>query len=80
MRSLLLLLALSLSSAGGATTLPRPALLVIDVQNDFITGSLAVAGAEDIVQPISDLVKDDIWAKVGHDVTQDKDPYCHLCP
>merc|ERR1719187_631210 len=75
-RPSLLLLALfhllSLSQAGAT----RPALLVIDVQNDFISGSLAVAGAEDIVQPISDLAKDDIWAKVVF--SQDWHPTDHI--
>lgn len=32
------------------------ALFVIDMQNDFVTGSLAVSGALDLIQPIKDKI------------------------
>lgn len=33
------------------------ALIVVDVQNDFITGTMAVAGASDIIKPINEFAK-----------------------
>ena len=39
---------------------PRRTLLVIDMQNDFITGSLAVDDAEEIATPIAELTKKDV--------------------
>ena len=43
------------------------AFLVIDMQNDFISGSLPVPGAEDIIDMVEDLAKMDIWYQVwGH--------------
>jgi nicotinamidase/pyrazinamidase len=36
---------------------PRKALLVIDMQNDFITGALAVPGAVNLIKPIADYVR-----------------------
>ena len=46
---------------------PRRTLLVIDMQNDFISGSLPVPGAEDIIDMVEDLAKMDIWYQVwGH--------------
>ena len=43
---------------------PRRTLLVIDMQNDFINGSLPVAGAEDIIDMVEALTKMDIWYQV----------------
>ena len=43
---------------------PRRTLLVIDMQNDFISGSLPVTGAEDIIDMVEDLTKMDIWYQV----------------
>ena len=43
---------------------PRRTLLVIDMQNDFISGSLPVTGAEDIIDMVEDLTKLDIWYQV----------------
>ena len=43
---------------------PRRTLLVIDMQNDFINGSLPVAGAEDIIDMVEALTKMDIWCQV----------------
>jgi len=41
---------------------PRRSLLVIDLQNDFITGSLAIAGAQEIITPIQHLVdQHELW-------------------
>ena len=36
----------------------------IYVQNDFVSGSLAVPGAEDILDMVEDLSKLDIWYQV----------------
>ncbi|WFF37977.1 nicotinamidase [Moraxella nasibovis] len=35
----------------------KTALIVVDVQNDFITGTMAVAGASDIIKPINEFAK-----------------------
>ena len=43
---------------------PRRTLLVIDMQNDFIFGSLPVPGAQDIINKVEDLTKLDIWHQV----------------
>ena len=43
---------------------PRRTLLVIDMQNDFIDGSLAVPGAEEILDKVEDLTNLDIWYQV----------------
>ena len=44
------------------------------MQNDFISGSLPVTGAEDIIDMVEDLTKMDIWYQVHiydpwHDTT-----------
>ena len=44
---------------------PRRTLLVIDMQNDFITGSLPVPGAAEIIEDVESLTKLDIWYQVG---------------
>ena len=44
---------------------PRRTLLVIDMQNDFIDGSLAVPGAEEILDKVEDLTNLDIWYQVS---------------
>ena len=36
----------------------------IYIQNDFVSGSLAVPGAEDILDMVEDLSKLDIWYQV----------------
>lgn len=36
---------------------PKRALIVVDVQNDFITGSLAVKDAHSIIKPINELIR-----------------------
>lgn len=33
-----------------------PALIVIDMQNDFVNGSLAIPGAESIIRPVNDAI------------------------
>ena len=43
---------------------PNRTLIVIDMQNDFITGSLAVKDAEEIVDPVDEIAKDDVWNQV----------------
>merc|ERR1719242_1351330 len=43
---------------------PRRTLLVIDMQNDFIDGSLTVPGAQEIVERVENLTKMDIWYQV----------------
>ena len=44
---------------------PRRTLLVIDMQNDFISGSLPVPGAAEIIDDVESLTKLDIWYQVG---------------
>merc|ERR1711892_1328763 len=55
---------------------PRRTLLIIDMQNDFISGSLAVDGAADIISPIADLIEEDLWNQVIH--SQDWHPADHI--
>eukprot|EP00092_Neocalanus_flemingeri_P037991 GFUD01041359.1.p1 GENE.GFUD01041359.1~~GFUD01041359.1.p1 ORF type:complete len:335 (+),score=77.76 GFUD01041359.1:62-1066(+) len=55
---------------------PRRTLLVIDMQNDFITGSLNVADAEEIVNPIAELIKKEMWNQVIY--SQDWHPKDHI--
>ena len=43
---------------------PHTTLLVIDMQNDFISGSLAVTGAEDLLGPMSAMIEDDVWDQI----------------
>lgn len=50
------------------------ALIVVDVQNDFITGSLAVANAKSIITPINELAKH--FEQVI--ITQDYHPHGHI--
>ena len=52
------------------------ALLIIDVQNDFITGSLKVRGAEEIIQGINKLKKDKLFNLVV--LSQDSHPKEHI--
>ena len=44
---------------------PSSALVVVDVQNDFISGSLPVPGAAEIIEGVESLTKLDIWYQVG---------------
>jgi len=55
---------------------PRRTLLVIDMQNDFITGSLPVPGAEEIVDKVEELTDSDLWYQVLY--TQDWHPEDHI--
>lgn len=55
---------------------PRRTLLVVDLQNDFITGSLPVENAEEIVSPIVEMTKDDVWNQVIY--SQDWHPKDHI--
>jgi len=55
---------------------PRRTLLIIDMQNDFITGSLKVTDAEEIIAPIADLIKEDVWNQVIY--SQDWHPRDHI--
>ena len=49
---------------------PRRTLLVIDMQNDFISGSLPVPGAGEIIESVEALTKLDIWYQVAsHDLS-----------
>ena len=45
---------------------PRRTLLVIDMQNDFIDGSLPVTGAKEIIDRVESLTKLDIWYQVTY--------------
>jgi len=65
-----------------ATVYPVNVLLVVDVQNDFIDGTLALRkcgygqdGAE-VVEPINRLLKDGHWNKVIY--SQDWHPEDHI--
>lgn len=55
---------------------PRRTLLVIDMQNDFIDGSLPVTGAKEIIDRVESLTKLDIWYQVLY--TQDWHPPGHI--
>ncbi|KAH7926939.1 Isochorismatase hydrolase [Leucogyrophana mollusca] len=52
-----------------------PALIVVDMQNDFISGSLAVPDASQTIAPINFLLALDFKLKVG---TQDWHPANHI--
>lgn len=52
-----------------------PALIVVDVQNDFITGSLAVPNGADVIEPINELLNLPFPLKVG---TADWHPPDHI--
>ena len=49
---------------------------MIDLQNDFITGSLAVGGAADIIEPLEKLSRTDTWHQVLY--SQDWHPTDHI--
>lgn len=55
---------------------PRRTLLVIDMQNDFITGALPVPGAAEIIPGVEALTKLDIWYQVLY--SQDWHPQNHI--
>jgi len=56
---------------------PNRTLLVIDMQNDFITGSLKVAGAVGIVDPVKQLIeKEELWGQVVY--SADWHPQNHI--
>merc|ERR1719347_1102945 len=43
---------------------PHTTLVVIDMQNDFITGSLAVPGAGELLGPMVEMMQDEVWDQV----------------
>ena len=43
---------------------PHTTLLVIDMQNDFVSGSLAVTGADELLGPMSAMITDDVWDQI----------------
>ena len=49
---------------------------MIDLQNDFITGSLAVGGAAEIIEPLEKLSRTDTWHQVLY--SQDWHPTDHI--
>ena len=55
---------------------PQRTLLVIDMQNDFISGSLAVQGAEELLAPLSEVMKDNVWDQIIF--TKDWHPANHV--
>merc|ERR1711953_529413 len=55
---------------------PRRTLLVIDMQNDFISGNLPVPGAAEIIESVEALTKLDIWYQVFY--SQDWHPQNHI--
>ncbi|KDN46798.1 Isochorismatase hydrolase [Tilletiaria anomala UBC 951] len=54
----------------------KTALIVVDVQYDFIDGSLAVEGAERIIDPIVHLIEADCWSSIV--LSQDFHPPGHI--
>jgi len=54
---------------------PKSALIVVDMQNDFINGTLPVSGGKDIIPTINRLVALEGWAFVGF--TTDYHPHDH---
>lgn len=52
-----------------------PALIVIDMQNDFVYGSLAVPGGESIIDPINDLIRLPFATRIA---TRDFHPDNHI--
>lgn len=52
-----------------------PALVVVDVQNDFVTGSLAVPDATSIINPINSILALPFAVKIG---TKDYHPPDHI--
>jgi nicotinamidase len=52
-----------------------PVLVVIDMQNDFVSGSLAVPGAETIISVVNDLINLPFKARIA---TQDFHPDNHV--
>ncbi|XP_071949471.1 nicotinamidase-like [Antedon mediterranea] len=55
---------------------PKNALLVVDVQNDFITGSLKVEDAEDVIPIINSILETESFSTVGY--TRDWHPPNHI--
>lgn len=55
---------------------PDSALIVIDMQNDFIAGNLSVTGGADIIPSINSLAALDGWKLVAY--TQDYHPSNHI--
>jgi nicotinamidase len=52
-----------------------PALIVVDMQNDFVTGSLAVPDAQSIIEPINSILALPFAVKIG---TKDFHPPDHI--
>ncbi|GMM38939.1 nicotinamidase [Saccharomycopsis crataegensis] len=57
---------------------PKSALIVVDLQNDFLppSGSLAVQGGREIIQPITDLLVSEDWDAIV--ATRDFHPKDHF--
>lgn len=55
---------------------PKRALIVVDVQNDFISGTLPVAGANDIIEPINQLLRSEHFDAVIF--SRDSHPHDHV--
>lgn len=53
----------------------KTALIVVDVQNDFIDGSLAVPNAINVIEPINQMIKSDYFDEIFY--TQDMHPLNH---
>ncbi|EJW92368.1 pyrazinamidase/nicotinamidase, partial [gut metagenome] len=55
----------------------RSALIVVDIQNDFLPGgALAVPGGDSVIEPAKKLMADPRWGAVV--VTQDWHPADHI--
>lgn len=65
----------TLSHAPNATDEFVPALLVVDMQTDFVTGSLAVPDAQSIIEPINTFLTLPFARKIG---TKDYHPPNHI--
>ncbi|EGO00897.1 hypothetical protein SERLA73DRAFT_178877 [Serpula lacrymans var. lacrymans S7.3] len=58
-----------------ASTTFVPALIIVDMQVDFVTGSLAVNDAPSLIEPINDILSLPFALKVG---TKDWHPHNHI--
>eukprot|EP00729_Bicosta_minor_P010683 gene10683-18058_t len=54
----------------------KKCLLIIDMQNDFITGSLMVGGAADILGPVNECREKNEWDVVAHTIDSHPADHC----
>lgn len=58
---------------------PTSALIIVDVQNDFISGSLKVTNAADVVEPINNLLKNFHFTTVLYSLDWHPDDHISFC-